>query len=306
MDGIEKLDLGLLYVEEAFGFHQLVDAEISKCLHPQLTAVYNVYHFKLQNWEDTLQSVVIYPSAAEVKAFEVARTEAWQGIYHLVKVFKKHFDPAKALVGKQLDYILQRYGGVCSMSMLKKNGKLHHLIEDLEFFDLGGDPLLPHSSENQPTPENAGRLGLLGLREWLDRLKDMHNQYMVAFTARNEALGEQLPTGTGRAARLATEKAYRDVVRRINALIEIEGTDAFLDMLHSLNTLIDRQKALLAARITLRAKRRKKKEDAEKEPAPGEPLTAVRSEQHGIAPVNPGKEEGGKDKEDEGKDVVGL
>lgn len=257
MERIEKLDLGQLYVEEAFGLHRLMYAEIRRCEHAKVVGLCDIYRLELENWEEILQNCSVTPLAADVRALDYERTVAWQGIYRLVKVLKKHFDSEKALAAQQLSVLMRRFGRPRYLPMLEKNAQLHHLIELMEFFDRGGDPLLPESAENKVVVENAGRLTLLGLREWLDRLKETNDRYVAAFVARNETLGNRPPAGTWRTTRLAVEKACRDVIRRINALAEVEGEADFLDIIHHLNALIDRQKTILAIRATLRTQRKK-------------------------------------------------
>ena len=62
-----------------------------------------------------------------------------------------------------------------------------------------------------------------------------------------------IETGTTRQARKKADDAYRAVVKRINALIEVNGDESFASLVATLNNLIDRQKSVQAARNTRNA-----------------------------------------------------
>ena len=73
--------------------------------------------------------------------------------------------------------------------------------------------------------------------------------------------------------RQETDAAYRAVVKRLNALAEVNGETDYLEIINNINRLIDRQKAILATRKTINAKRATQKPEGGGKPGeerPGE------------------------------------
>ena len=75
---------------------------------------------------------------------------------------------------------------------------------------------------------------------------------MTLFAQRNTKQAT-IETGKTKEARWAADEAYRAAVKRINALIEINGSEAYASIVANLNRLIDRQKSIQAARDTRNA-----------------------------------------------------
>lgn len=89
------------------------------------------------------------------------------------------------------------------------------------------------------------------------------------------ATASRLPSSPARLkqpARIPT-RAYRAIVKRLNALAEVNGDTDYLEIINNLNNLIDRQKTILATRKTLNAKKAAQKPEGGGKPddeRPGE------------------------------------
>lgn len=104
------------------------------------------------------------------------------------------------------------------------------------------------------------------------RLKEANEKFISFFTNRNSQQAT-IVTGATKAARLETDAAYRAVVKRLNALAEVNGETDYLEIINNINRLIDRQKAILATRKTINAKRATQKPEGGGKPGeerPGE------------------------------------
>ena len=104
------------------------------------------------------------------------------------------------------------------------------------------------------------RLSAIGIKEWVDHLESLNKQFITAFSDRNAAQAA-IQTGASKATRDATDKAYRDFVRRVNALVEVNGEEDYADMISKMNKLIDYQLSTLAARQTRNEKKKKGDDD---------------------------------------------
>ena len=93
----------------------------------------------------------------------------------------------------------------------------------------------------------------------MTRLKTEAARFLELFAERN-AQNATIVTGATKAARLAADNAYRAAVKRLNALAEVNGDTDYIDVINAMNTLIDRQTAIIKARATKSANKRKEEE----------------------------------------------
>jgi hypothetical protein len=116
--------------------------------------------------------------------------------------------------------------------------------------------------------KHAADVKITGLTEWLEELRirnDAFNQLAIAY---NEQQSEK-PLFQPKDARKETDEAYKNIVYVINALIIMEGEEAYATFVIELNTLIKHYNNLLAqhlGRVHAEKEREKaKKEQEEKE-----------------------------------------
>ena len=192
------------------------------------------------------------------------------------------FDPVIAEIARRADIILRRNGDPCSLPYLAENSAVTNLIQDLEEFDnreeeeeeRPGELSDPASSplDGVSLDNVTNRLQMAGLDRWVARLKEANEKFIVIFTNRNSQQAT-IVTGATKAARQETDAAYRAVVKRLNALAEVNGETDYLEIINNINRLIDRQKAILATRKTINAKRATQKPEGGGKPGeerPGE------------------------------------
>lgn len=168
------------------------------------------------------------------------------------------------------------------MPYLAENSAVTNLIQDLEEFDnreeeeeeRPGELSDPASSplDGVSLDNVTNRLQMAGLDRWVARLKEANEKFIVIFTNRNSQQAT-IVTGATKTARQDTDAAYRAIVKRLNALAEVNGDTDYLEIINNLNNLIDRQKTILATRKTLNAKKAAQKPEGGGKPddeSPGE------------------------------------
>jgi hypothetical protein len=226
---ILNLDLSRLRLEEHFGFISLVATAMSACNSPLFTPL----HAEFANSVTALDVVLerargshITRSLAEA---DRRRDDAYRGLAGRVQSGLHHFIADKAEAARRVDAILSLYGNPVSLPYLQENGVLLNLVQDLD------------------TPETRALLARLDAEEWLDELKASNAGFIALFTARNEERAASL-SGSAREARLAATLAYQACVTRLNALVEVEGPDAYATVISAVNRLIEYQKNVLNIR----------------------------------------------------------
>lgn len=251
MEQIKELDLGKHRQEESFGFHTLAHAETAQCSDDKLKPLQTAYTTALSDFDAALKTGGTSPLSQSIAELDAQRDMAYAGLTAQIRNSLHHFDATKAATAQEADIILRKYGNPCALPYIEENGVLHNLIQDLKTFDNQDDhPVIARFDANAATD----RLTTIGASEWFERLETMNDQFLAAFVTRNTAQASVV-TGASKATRAAVDNAYRAVVKRINALAEVNGAADYLSVINALNSLIDRQKSVLAARKTINAKK---------------------------------------------------
>lgn len=252
MTQIKELDLGKQRQEESFGFHALASAETAKCSDEKIKPLQTAYTAALSAFDAALKTGGSHPLSETVVRLDGLRDNAYSGLAAQIRNSVHHFDPDKAATAREADLILRKYGSPCALPYLEENGVLHNLIQELKTFD-------NHQSVDRPdvvllSEPATDRLTTIGAAEWLERLEVVNTQFLEAFANRNTSQADVV-TGASKAARTAVDDAYRAIAKRINALAEVNGDANYVAVINAINTLIDRQKSVLAARKTTNKKR---------------------------------------------------
>jgi hypothetical protein len=119
----------------------------------------------------------------------------------------------------------------------------------------------------------ASDVDITGLTEWLTELRSRNNAFNQLAIAYNEQQSEK-PLFQPKNARKETDAAYKNIVYVINALIIMEGEEAYSPFVIELNTLIKHYNDLLMqhlGRVHAKKEREKKeREEREKREKEGE------------------------------------
>lgn len=258
MSEIKYHDPSRLRQEEAFGFHKVATAEMEKCTDAKFVPAYQTYKTSYDTFDEALkQGGGENVLSQSVKAQDAVCDKLYRGLNNQVSTMEGFFDPAIAEVARQARIILKKYGNPTALPYLEEAGVLHNLIQELEAFDGVSDSDSPDEISADEITTN--RLAAIHIDGWVTRLKAETARFLDLFAERN-AQDATVVTGATKAARLATDSAYRAAVRRINALAEVNGDADYIDVINAMNTLIDRQTAILKARATKSANKRKEEE----------------------------------------------
>lgn len=267
MGVIKDLSVTKLRQEEAFGFHKLVSAETAKCTDAKFTELQTAYVEAFIAFDKALKTGGASIISSQLVEIDSKIGEAYSGMTAQVNASARHFNIEKAAAGKEAKLILQKYDKPNALPYVQQSGTIYNIIQDLEAFDAsdtpsegdddGDEDILARSAQPRAV---EGRLTLIGAREWVDRLKILNEQFIEAYTARNKARAN-IKVGETKATRMNIDNVYRAVVIRLNALAEVNGDTDYIDIINAINTFIDRQKAVFAARKTTNATARRKKEE---------------------------------------------
>ena len=221
----------------------------------------------------------------DIKAADDKRDNIFRGLRKSIKGLTDAPVPDVAQAAKELQQCLVDYRIDPAMQLDRETGLLHNFIADLE-------------------TKYAAQVTKLGLTLFVAPLKEANakvEQFIVdRTTAQSAVAASEL-----RQARLATDAAYRHLVKFVNALAMVSGTTDYDALAKFLNEHIDRYKHEV---LPKKKKGGKKPSDGEK-PGDGKKPSDGGKTPDGKKPggdaAKPGDGGDGKDKPGDGKDKPG-
>ena len=221
----------------------------------------------------------------DIRAADKTRDDIFRSLRKAINGFTDAPVADVAKAGKVLKQCVADYAINPAMQLDRETGLLHNFIADLE-------------------TKYAAQVTKLGLTLYVAPLKEA-NAKVEQFIVDRTTAQSVIAAGELRAARLATDAAYRHLVKFVNALAMVSGTTDYDALAKFLNEHIDRFKHEVLP---------KKKKADDKKPGDGKPGDGKKPGDSGKKPdgkkpgddtVKPGEGGDGKDKPGDGKDKPG-
>ncbi len=164
----------------------------------------------------------------ELSVVDNERDTLFSGLSGTIKSALNHYDAEIRAAASRLKLLLDTYGNLSTKPYDQETAAIIKLVDELE----------------GPYAADVAKLGITG---WVIELK---NQNLAFDTLKNTRYAENAakPPQNLKEARLATDKAYRAIVKRMNALIEVNGEEVYADFVTEMNQRIDNYKTVLAQR----------------------------------------------------------
>ena len=216
----------------------------------------------------------------DIRAADKTRDDIFRSLRKAINGFTDAPVADVAKAGKVLKQCVTDYAINPAMQLDRETGLLHNFIADLE-------------------TKHATEVAKLGLTLYVAPLKEANakvEQFIVDRTTAQSAVA----AGELRQARLATDAAYRHLVKFVNALAMVSGTTDYDALAKFLNEHIDRYKHEV---LPKKKKGGKKPSDEDKKPGDGDKTPD--GKKPGGDAAKPGDGGDGKDKPGDGKDKPG-
>lgn len=157
------------------------------------------------------------------------REELYAGLFYHYQSSLRHYDAGKREAAKGISYIMKSIAYIHNMSNTNRAGNIRKIISNIR------------------KPQNTAIVETLQLTGWLDALDALNELYQKTDASRNS---ERSMRGNGNVlmARKATDKAYQDIIKRVNALIILNGPEEFDYFVRLLNVHLAHAKKSIAIR----------------------------------------------------------
>lgn len=268
MSKIKEFGLSRLWVEEDFGFQQLVYKELPKMGYetgdeedePDLPSVQSVaagtfkagvdakvaaFVAAFEKFDEALKDSEKLASSALVTKADDARDYAWRGVSNYLKAMTMHPDADVAAAAVEGEEVVDKYGDPTNLSYTAESGTLHNFLQDLEAI---------------PSEKRT----LLGIDPWTARLRKENDAFLLAIQQKAEEKDAR-EVGVVKEARQEADEAYRAMVDTINVVANLEEGTTYDAFIGAVNQHIETQKTTLKSRAT-RNKNKKDEKPEEEEP----------------------------------------
>lgn len=160
---------------------------------------------------------------------DIERDTTFSGVTGTIRSACNHFNPAVRAAAQRLSIVLDQYGNLAVLPYDDETAAIMKFTDEL---------LGRHEDD----------LIALQLIEWVEALV---SQNMAFDTLKNKRTTTDAgkPESNMKKERLAMDAAYRAIVKRINALAEVNGVAAYQAFIKELNQSIDDYTLLIAQRM---------------------------------------------------------
>jgi hypothetical protein len=165
---------------------------------------------------------------------ESERDNTFSGMAGTVKSAMNHFDPEVRVAANRLKVLFDTYGNLTTKPNDQETASIIKLVSELR-----GNYLA-----------DATKLSLTG---WINELERKNNTFNSLKGSRYDENASK-PQQNLKMARQETDKTYKAIVKRINALIEVNGDTAYAGFVTAVNERIENYQHVLAQRQGRNAK----------------------------------------------------
>jgi len=233
---IEKLKISNLRNEEHYNFN----LDFSGLVAQHTAAALGVetklpaYLAALGKEHQALNTVQASATTEEITDADAQRDDTTRGLVGSIKLALNHFDAEVRKSAKKLKLLLDTYGEIATKPYDQETASITKLVSDLE-------------------GAYASDVAALGIAGWVLGLK---NQNIAFDNLKKQRYDESTikPQQNLKDARIETDTCYRAIIKRIEALIEINGETAYAPFVLALNQRIDNYQKVLAQRQGRNAK----------------------------------------------------
>ena len=176
-----------------------------------------------------LQEVEKSDITEELEEMDEKRDTSYRSAARTNKIALQHRDPAVAKSSKKMAIVFKSYGNIPKKPYPEATSAYYNLVQDLKG---------PYRDDVQMVE---------GLTNWVSQLECDNNDFDALYKSR---VDQQYAREHAKMkdVRKLTDKAYRKVVRKINALIIVEGEHRYAELVSKFNIFVNKYNLIRAQR----------------------------------------------------------
>jgi hypothetical protein len=190
-----------------------------------ITGVLSKFAALVKEEDDSLDQLKRYETTQEIHDEDGRRDNAFYQLYNLVRSGAKHFDEVKRKAAERISNIMREFKGAPKLPLAEESAAIHHLLQKLE--------------------KVSNDVNLLGLNDWVNEMKNA-NDKVRTLMANRESEAANKAQHKVKAARIAVDEAYSEIVACIEAAAIVENLDSSSPLIAEINARIDEYNNVLA------------------------------------------------------------
>ena len=165
---------------------------------------------------------------SEIAVSDHKRDSTYRGFCDTVKGANNHFLPAKREAANRIQIAIDHYGNINTKTYDEQTAAINSLVEDLN-------------------KEYANDVATLGVEDWVAELQLNNNSFETL-------MDERYSTDAGKTqlkmkeVRVEVDTAYRNITERVDALVVVNGQEAYAPFVKELNERVEKYNNTLAQR----------------------------------------------------------
>lgn len=230
---IQTANLSRLLHNQHLTFHREFEALITEknATTLDVATAFTTYQAAIEAEDAAMMKVVKSAITDEKEEADMRRDELLTGSFELIRITTKHFDATKCAAAKRLSVLLSTYQGSDRAEYNDETSRIRNYIQEIR-------------SEKYTADATA-----IGLTEWIEPLEEANETCATLADQYNTEQRDKNAAGKVRTLRLETDKAYRALVERINALTLLNGDEKYADLITRWNTRIDAYRNAISRRL---------------------------------------------------------
>lgn len=207
-------------------FKELIEAEGAEKL--DIKEKFGEYSTAYTQEEEALNQVRKSATTDEIEIADKDRDVLISGFTGIINSYLKHFNEEKRAAATRYKIVLDQYGDIARKPYDDETAAIDKMVQD----SLG-----PFAAD----------IDAMVVRDWMDEINNRNIAFKTLQKSRysEEANKTRLRMKT---VRVSVDAAYRDIVKRINALILINGAANHENFVRELNVRITKTNNILATR----------------------------------------------------------
>lgn len=230
MAEIQSINITKFRTEEDFGFQKNVEGSTSLLTEESDAAMVKAYKDALGELDAALKESDKNAHTPDVIAADAYADGIWWGLRKQIRTMMKHPTEARRLVAEEAKGLMDKYGIITNLGYNEEYGNMYNLLQDLDAMGV----------EKQKQ---------IYIDEWVTELHGAYTAFMAAYAQRADEDGRRV-VGLVKEKRKIADEAYTLFVKKVNALVLINGDAKYAEFISQVNAYIDAAKAVLAARQT--------------------------------------------------------
>jgi hypothetical protein len=237
MDRIKSISKRLLRNEEWYRFHCDCRDLLQKFNPARLKVEEFIppYELGINNAKEVLEWLRASDITDKLVELDGERDSLLSGLKSFVKAFANGFDANRKDAAGRIMPLINLYEGMQNRSYNEETAMIENFIYDMR-------------------TKFAEEVSTLSLTDWLTQVEQANQKFQAAYIKRNEDNAANKPETTMIEVRKAVDKVYDGIMKRIEALVEIEGEFNYLPFIKEWNAIIDKFRNTLAVRKGRNAK----------------------------------------------------